>query len=280
MPALADGLLACTVRDCGEPLGRLERTWRCPRGHAFDVARRGQVNLLQPQDRRSQAAGDPAEAVAARARLLDAGVGAALLEAVADELASESGPIVDLGCGTGHLLGGLGPGGPARIGIDLSAPAIDLAARRFPDVAWVVANADRRLPLVSGRISAVLSVHGRRNPAEVARVLAPGGRFLVAVPAPDDLAELRAVALGAAPARDRVPDLLAELDPWFALGARRTVRTTHRLERPALLDLLHGTYRGERASVDSRCAGLDVLEVTLASELCAFSLREPRGALL
>lgn len=273
MPDPAEGLLACTVRDCGEPLARDARTWRCPRGHAFDVARRGQVNLLQPQDRRSRDAGDPTAAVEARARLLDAGIGLALLEEVAGRLAAESGPVVDLGCGTGHLLGRLASQRPS-IGIDLSAAAIDLAARRFPGVTWVVANADRRLPLVSGRVAAVVSVHGRRNPAEVARVLAPGGRLLVAVPAPDDLAELRAVAQGTATARERVSGLVAELEPWFALEEHQAVRTVHRLERPALLDLLHGTYRGARAGVEARCAELDVLAVTLASELCVFSPRE------
>ena len=40
---------------------------------AFDVARSGYVNLLQPQDKRSKTPGDTPEAVAARRRFLDRG---------------------------------------------------------------------------------------------------------------------------------------------------------------------------------------------------------------
>ena len=51
-------MLLCTVRDCREQLLREERRMVCPRGHSFDIARRGYVNLLQPQDRRSKKPGD------------------------------------------------------------------------------------------------------------------------------------------------------------------------------------------------------------------------------
>src|SRR4051812_46772176 len=74
-PPVAAPPLACSVRDCGLPLSRQLRTWTCGRGHSFDLARAGYVNLLQPQDRRSAYAGDQADAVAARARLLDNGIG-------------------------------------------------------------------------------------------------------------------------------------------------------------------------------------------------------------
>ena len=59
--------LSCPVRDCGLALAANarwapERTFSCPAGHTFDIARRGYVNLLQPQDRKSSAAGDAREA--------------------------------------------------------------------------------------------------------------------------------------------------------------------------------------------------------------------------
>src|SRR5688572_26835542 len=103
--------LACTVRDCGEPLHRVAASCRCARGHMFDVSRHGYVNLLQPQDRRSRPPGDSAAAVAARSRLLAAGVGAAAVTAVARVVrALAIGPravVVDLGCGGGELLGAI-----------------------------------------------------------------------------------------------------------------------------------------------------------------------------
>jgi len=56
-------VLACSVRGCGLPLTRRDRALVCSAGHAFDIARSGYINLLQPQDRRSLVAGDSKTAV-------------------------------------------------------------------------------------------------------------------------------------------------------------------------------------------------------------------------
>ncbi|MEZ6015173.1 MAG: class I SAM-dependent methyltransferase [Planctomycetota bacterium] len=238
------------------------------------------MNLLQPQDRRSLAAGDSREAVAARARLLAAGHGSALFDELCEvvrELALPAGAVIlELGSGTGRLLAEVsestGRGAPACFGIDLSAPAVELAARTYgARCTWIIANADRRLPLVDGAAALVLSVHGRRNPAEVARVLAPGGRWLIAVPAGDDLAELRAAAQGAAPERRRDEDVLAELAALppgtaaFEVERRGTSSAVRQLDRAAIADACAGTYRGLRAAEAARLAALDALHVTFAS---------------
>ena len=268
--------LACTVRGCGLALERRERTFSCPRGHAYDIARTGYVNLLQPQDRRSTAAGDAAEAVAARRRLLEAGIGRAALEAfvarAAARLAGDADVVVDLGAGGGDALAALHARRPIPgIGIDLSTAAADLAARRFPALTWVVANADRRLPLLDGSVALMLSLHARRNPEECRRVLRPGGRLLVAVPAADDLVELRTSVLGQRVERPREEVVLAEHTPRFHLEARAIVREQHDLGRELLLDLLRGTYRGARASAAERIAALERLRVTVASEMFLFA---------
>ena len=91
---------------------------------------------------------------------------------------------------------------PASASICRTA-AIERAARHFPDRIWVVANADRRLPLLDRSVDLALSIYGRRNPAEVARVLAAAGYLLVAVPAADDLIELRELVQGRRFERDR-----------------------------------------------------------------------------
>jgi 23S rRNA (guanine745-N1)-methyltransferase len=264
----AEPPLACTVRGCGAGLERRERAFVCAGGHSFDVARSGYVNLLQPQDRRSLAAGDSKDAVEARARLLAKGVGRGLIDEVARRVAAlgldERAWVVELGSGSGEVLGTLGGRG---IGLDLSVAAAEHAARRFPDRTWVVANADRRLPLLDSCVALVLSVHGRRNPEECARVLAPGGHLLAALPAPDDLAELRELVQGKSVERERVQGFLEEHGERFRLLERASVRERHRLQRPELLDLLAGTYRGERRSSATRVAELGEIEVTLASEL-------------
>ena len=274
--------LACTVRGCHQPLTRRGDAYACEHGHSFDIARRGYLNLLQPQDRRSRTPGDAAAALDARARLLAAGIGASILDGfVARAAAALDAPadavVLDLGCGTGEALervtAATGAGG---VGIDISVDAIDRAARRTPSLTWVVANADRRLPLLDGRAALVLSLNARRNPAECARVLTPGGRLLVAVPAPDDLVELRALVQGEGATRDRADAVVEEHAPFFELGARDRLAERHALDGPALRDLLAGTYRGARRS-QQRHGGLDgldvTLDVTLAADVLTFTRR-------
>jgi len=268
--------LACTVRGCGQPLTRDDRRLVCPAGHAFDVARSGYVSLLQPQDRRSLASGDPKEAVAARARLLDSGIGRAVIDAIVARAPATSEVLVavDLGCGSGELLGALAAARDVcGIGIDLSTAAADAAARRFPSLTWIVANADRRLPLRDGCVDLVVSLNGRRNPEECARVLVPDGTLIVAVPAPDDLIELRAQVQGEAVIRDRADAVVAAHAPRFDLIERFTVTTRHELDGDALRALLSGTYRGGRTSMRPRADALEAQAVTVSSDVCVLRRR-------
>ena len=173
--------LACSVRDCGLPLTRRDRTFVCAAGHSFDIARSGYVNLLQPQDRRSSQAGDSKAAVEARAALEQSRSRPRChrrrrsIES-SRSISPANAVVVDLGSGSGEMLGSLSTRQPiSAIGIDLSMAAIGFAARRFPALTWVVANADRRLPLQDGSVDIVLSINGRRNPSECARVLTATG---------------------------------------------------------------------------------------------------------
>ncbi len=248
---------------------------RGPCGHCFDIARSGYVNLLQPQDSRSREPGDTAEAVAARRRLLDAGVGTALLRALSALIADLGLPprarTLDIGSGEGSLLGALA----ARldleaVGVDLSARAVDLAARRHPDVLWLVANADRGLPFADGSLDLVLSITARRSPAECSRVLVPGGHLVVAVPAPDDLSELREAVLGSASREDRLAKLIEEHAAHFKLVGQRESRERRIFTAPQLEDLLVSTYRGGRAGRRERVKELGDLAVTLSHEIVVF----------
>lgn len=270
------GVLACSVRDCGRALALGEREARCAAGHTFDRARSGYWNLLQPQDRRSRAAGDEREAVEARARLFARGVGTELVGRLAEIVAALApvgdGTLLELGSGSGDVLARLQSACAApAIGLDLSAAAAEHAARRFACLCWVVANADRRLPIRDASVALVVSIHGRRNPAECARVLAPGGHALFAVPAADDLRELRAALHGTPHAEPRLPALLHEIAPHLQPTEQGNVRATPALDRPALADLLRSTYRGQRFAARARLADLESSEVTLASDwvLCA-----------
>ena len=272
--------LACPVRGCALLLEARGRHYACARGHSHDVARSGYLNLLQPQDRRSPAAGDSAEVVRARAAILEAGVGRTQHRAVVDLAARilttyEQPVVVDLGSGTGDVVIALtATHTVCAIGIDLSAAAADYAAHLSKEALWVVANADRRLPLLDGCVDVIVSVHGRRNPDECWRALAPDGHLIVAVPAADDLIELREAVQGRGLERTREVDLIAEHAPRFAVREQFTVRERLTLSAETLRDILRATYRGGRTSASARIQALDTLDVTVASDIVVLQ-RQP-----
>jgi 23S rRNA (guanine745-N1)-methyltransferase len=253
-------MLLCPVRDCHLALVREGRRLLCARGHSFDVARRGYVNLLQPQERKSRQPGDTVAAVAGRRRLHDLGVTAPLLRAIAELLvASPRDTVLDAGCGDGFYLGTLARQTGFRAhGVDISIPAIDAAARRYPEGEWVVANADRFVPYADRFFTIVLSITARMNGSEFRRVLRRDGRLLVAIPAPDDLIELRGAG------RDRVARTVETFAPHFTLADRRRTATTAHLDAAAVHDVLHSIYRPLRSRPT------EAMRVTFSLDLLLF----------
>jgi 23S rRNA (guanine745-N1)-methyltransferase len=184
------------------------------------------------------------------------------------------GNVADLGSGSGDALATCLAGTTATgVGIDLSVAASRHAARRFSTLTWVIANADRHLPLTDNRMSFLISLHARRNPAECARVLAPNGLLFVAVPAPDDLIELRSLVQGKGVERSRVESVLNDHERLFKPIEQLSTREHHQLSRESLLDLLHTTYRGARTSTNARVAMLSSMGVTVASDCVVFQRR-------
>ncbi len=263
--------LTCPVRRCGLPLTRQEHALVCPRDHSFDVARSGYYNLTQPQDRRSAHAGDSKAAVAARRRSLDRGAGDTLRDALVREIATlglgAGDPMLDAGCGDGFFTASVASAlGLDACGVDISIPAVDAAARRYPAHAWIVANADRRMPFASRAFRLVMSITAAKHPAEFHRVLVPDGALLLVVPAPDDQAELREAVLGSVVETRRVDRAREAFSAYFRVESQWSCRARLRFEPAALADLFAGAYRGLRASQRAALESLPSMDVTLSHD--------------
>nr|WP_246010915.1 methyltransferase domain-containing protein [Nocardia mexicana] len=169
-----------------------DRSLICARGHSFDMARQGYVSLLTGAS--TKMTGDTADMLDARAAFQGARHFAPIADAVA--AAVTSGPpsraMLEIGSGTAYYLAAALDAVPSAYGIalDVSKPAARRGARAHVRAASVLADAWRGLPIRDGALTHVLSVFAPRNPDEVARVLAPGGRFVVVTPTPRHLSEL------------------------------------------------------------------------------------------
>jgi len=253
-------MLLCSVRECRKPLQREAGRLVCSEGHSFDIARSGYINLLQPQERRSKEPGDTREAVAARRRLHDRGVSQDLLRGIGEFLGASSGDVVlDAGCGDGFYLGSLARQvGFDAHGVDISIPAVDAAARRYPGVEWIVANADRFVPYADASFSVVMSITARMNAPEFHRALGEDGRLLVALPSPEDLIELRGTG------KDRSERTVGTFAEGFALVEQGRVATTVELDAASVEDVLRSIYR----PLQSRPA--EAMRVTFSLDLLMF----------
>lgn len=114
---------------CGGSLSEVPAGLRCPRGHCFDRAKEGYVNLLPVGQKHSKAPGDDKAMVAARRAFLDGGWYAPLrqaLKALAVEVTGPAPAVLDAGCGEGYYTSGvrealLAAGREPRVaGVDIS----------------------------------------------------------------------------------------------------------------------------------------------------------------
>jgi 23S rRNA (guanine745-N1)-methyltransferase len=264
--AEAVDLLRCPV--CAAALSESEGALRCASAHSFDIARQGYVNLVP-------GAGDTVPMVEAREAFLGEGHYRRLSEALAEAAAGVSAPgaVVDIGAGTGHHLARVLDALPERVGLalDASAPALRRATRAHPRAAAVGADAWRALPLRDGVVAQILSVFAPRNPAEMARVLAPGGVLLAVTPTTRHLHELVG-PLGLLSVPDEKADRLdSQLASHFSLAERRPIEYSMFLTRDEAAQIVRmgpSAWHVDEQEVGERLALLpDPLTVTASVTL-------------
>src|SRR5450631_3289491 len=146
-------LLACPT--CNGLLEQDGNSLKCSNNHSFDISSEGYVNLL-----RKKLPGDAKEMLMARRDFLEQGHYQPLSDLTNDlihthmPLSSSPHTILDAGCGEGYYIGRLQQYLLAHnyqaqyIGLDISKDAIKMAAKRYKQVCFVVANIKEHLVFV------------------------------------------------------------------------------------------------------------------------------------
>ncbi|HSZ40400.1 MAG TPA: hypothetical protein VK817_10610 [Trebonia sp.] len=278
--AAAVPYLRCPV--CAGELRMLDGRLACARGHGFDIARHGYVNLIS--GRPGPGTADSADMVAARDRFLGGGHYRRIADATSALAARHdpAGPglVADLAGGTGYYLAGVLDTLRERDGlcVDLSAPALRRAARVHPRVAAVGADVWRPLPLAAGCAAHVLSVFGPRNAAETSRLLVPGGTLTITAPGGGHLRELRE-RLGLIGIDERKQDRIASAFRDYAQLGETDVRFELELDHAGLAALVAMGPSARHITPEELAGRVDVLpalvSVTVDVQVSAWRRRNP-----
>ncbi len=249
-----NALLCCPID--GSPLVLIDNALGCEQQHSFDVAKRGYVNLLVNQHKRSNDPGDSKEMVVARQAVLSTGVYQPILDKLCNVLLPrlpQTPVVVDAGCGEGYYLEGLWRKALAHgieiaaVGLDISKWAVIAATKRC-SAAWLVGT-NRKIPMQHGSADVVLDIFGFACPDEFARVLKPGGLWLRVGAGNDHLMALRKLVYPEVPERTFTR---TESKAFKAIDSDRVQFALPELAQPAIDQLFMMTPHYFRAPNDGK----------------------------
>ena len=184
---------------CRSPLQQEEKRYRCPKGHMFDRASSGYVNLAMNQSSSAKRHGDDKRMIRARTEFLSTGAYRCLSDKLVDlssALLADGESFLDAGCGEGHYTALLAQRLSEEkkqctlMGIDVSKEALTAAEKRRAGLLLAVASVFH-LPVEDGSVSLVWNVFAPAAGEEYARVLRPGGHLIRVFPLEEHLMGLK-----------------------------------------------------------------------------------------
>lgn len=215
---------SCPV--CGGAMERRERSLVCSKGHMFDYARSGYVNLLPVNRKRTKDPGDNALMVQARRSFLNAGYYKPLCDrlcGVLVPLSPAQGVLLDAGCGEGYYTKNaaeaLAQSGKQMevYGVDIAKCAVDAAAKSCKSAGFAVGSVFH-LPVKDESCDVLMSLFAPYCGGEFQRVLKPEGKMVLVIPGKLHLMGLKQ-AIYDKPYANEVQDYA--LEGFRFLGAER-----------------------------------------------------------
>lgn len=171
-------MLICPV--CGKPFTIGERCASCEKGHSFDIAKEGYLNLLRT-NKSGDKIGDDKLAARCRRDFLNKGYYAPLKDALVALFADKEGSLLDICCGEGYYTSAIAVNKKLRVyGFDISKEMIRLGAKRGGFTAFVANMAS--IPVAVNSFDYCIHLFAPFNEEEFTRVLKPGGKLYTVVP--------------------------------------------------------------------------------------------------
>lgn len=282
-------LLMCTL--CDTDLVPEGSSLRCRNGHTFDIARSGYVNLYIAGHKRRKYLGDSKAMLRARRRVLERGVYGPLAAAVEQRVVAHvsqstqrPAALLDVGSGEGYYTGraaaAVRAAFPTRpfcfFGLDLAKEGVQMAAKRYREIRFLVADVKQKIPLADQTVDVLLNIFAPRAEAAFARVSVPGALLLVVIPAANHLQGLRERFNLLDVEEDKRRHVLRQFAPWFELEDVHALSFSVALTNQQLRDLVEMTPSARHLAAEQREALLAVpaLTANASFELLSFRRRK------
>jgi len=267
--------LICPI--CKDALVQKDAAFKCPKGHSFDIAKEGYVNLLVANKKNSKNPGDSKEMVKARREFLEKGYYDPLVDkmkAMIEDLGPEDITLLDSCSGEGYYTDKLASDPDLEVSdcyaYDISKPAIIAASKKFPDIDFCVAKVSN-IPLAAETVDIIMTVFSPLSSSEFYRVLKEEGFVLVVSAGPNHLKELALMVYDKFKPHSYTPE--TQLDRYFKLVELQDMQFTLDLkDQSEILSLLKMTpyyWNTVKAKLEN-IAALESLPVTCDFKLSLF----------
>lgn len=197
-----------------------KKAYRCEKGHVYDRAASGYVNLLPPGGKQH---GDSKEMLRARRDFLQSGAYAPLQNAICEKVKSlpffESPVVLDAGCGEGYYTEAICKALPnaSIFGVDVSKDAVKMCDALHMGADFAAASV-YALPIREKVCDLVISVFSPFAGEEFQRVLKEGGYLISVIPDAKHLWQLKSI-LYENPYENKVADY--ETEGFTFVGAEK-----------------------------------------------------------
>lgn len=180
-------MLVCPV--CGDVLCIEKTSLRCVKGHSFDYAKEGYVNLLR-SNKKGDLIGDDKLSARSRRDFLNKGYYASLKDELCRILSEKQGNVLDICCGEGYYTAALGENPGLQVyGFDISREMVRLAAKRGNGTYFVANMAS--IPIEDNAMDYAVHLFAPFNEASFARILKSGGILYTVIPGKNHLCGLK-----------------------------------------------------------------------------------------
>lgn len=184
---------------CNEELIREEKQYKCSKGHSFDICKKGYVNLLMVNKKKSKEPGDNKQMIKSRRDFLNKGfyknLSDKLNNLILKYINEKTAAILDAGCGEGYYISNLKNSSLNKInfyGMDISKAAINLSSGRDKDIDFLVGSSFE-IPIQDEKIDIVIRNFAPGDPKEFYRILKENGKLIIITPGTYHLYELKEV---------------------------------------------------------------------------------------